>query len=216
MTWNKATSNLIFAEDFDRPRPAKPPPDPKPVEPVYSAAELQEVRTEALREGHATGSAESDAAMEALARNALIIIAERLDTARAEAAAIAEEAAEAVARLMMDAFAAAFPALCARHAEAELRAIIGAVLPRLQEEPAITVRASPHMTEALKHEISLLDPELLDRVGFVPTDEVPMGDLRIAWRAGGARRDTAGLWAEIENVLAPAGFLTRQNTPPSH
>jgi flagellar biosynthesis/type III secretory pathway protein FliH len=204
MAWNPQ----IFGEDFDRPRPAAPPPDPKPPEPVYSAADLQETRAQALREGHAAGLAEADGITAALARHALLTIAERLDTARDEANTVAEEAAEAVARLLMDAFATAFPALCARHAEGELRAIVRSVLPRLQEEPSIVVRASPHATQALADEIAAIDPDLIDRVRIVPTDSVPLGDIRISWRAGNARRDTAGLWAEIENVLAPAGLLS--------
>ena len=204
MTWN----TQIFAEDFDRPQQAKPPPDPKPPEPAYNAADLQEARAQAMREGHAAGLAEADGVTGALARHALLTIAERLDSARDEANTIAEEAAEAVARLLMDAFATAFPALSARHAEGELRAIVRSVLPRLQEEPAIVVRASPHVAQALSEEIAAVDPELVDRVRVVPTDSVPMGDIRIAWRAGNARRDTAGLWAEIENVLAPAGLLS--------
>jgi flagellar biosynthesis/type III secretory pathway protein FliH len=204
MAWN----TQIFAEDFDRPRPANPPPDPTPPEPVYSAAELQEARAQALRDGHAAGLAEADGVTGSLARHALLTIAERLDNARDEANTIAEDAAEAVARLVMDAFATAFPALCARHAEGELRAIVRSVLPRLQEEPAIVVRASPHVAQALSEEIAAVDPDLIDRVKVVPTDSIPMGDIRIAWRAGNARRDTAGLWAEIENVLAPAGLLS--------
>ena len=208
MAWNNAATRLIFHEDFDRPPPSQPAPPPAPVEPVYNSAELREARAEALREGHAAGVAESDAGSVALARQALLAIAERLDTARAEATAIAEASAEAVATLVMHAFATAFPALCARHADTELRAIVRAVLPRLQEEPVITVRVDPHMSEALTQEISALDPDLLDRVRIIPTDAVPVGDLRIVWRAGGARRDTASLWTDIENVLAPAGLLS--------
>jgi flagellar biosynthesis/type III secretory pathway protein FliH len=210
MNWNAQ----IFGEDFDRPKAPQLPPDPVAAEPVYSAADLQMARAEALRDGHAAGLAEADGVTAALARHALLTIAENLDATRAEATAIAEDAAEAVAHLLMDAFAAAFPALCARHAETELRAIVRSVLPRLHDEPAITVRASPHVTDALTDEIASIDPELLDRVRVIPTDAVPAGDVRIAWRAGNARRDTAGLWAEIENVLAPAGFLRSRPTPP--
>ena len=210
MTWNAH----IFGEDFDRPKAAEPSPEPVPPEPVYSAADLQMARAEALRDGHAAGLAEADGVTAALARHALLTIAENLDATRAEATAIAEDAAEALAHLLMDAFAAAFPALCARHAETELRAIVCSVLPRLHEEPAITVRASPHVTEALTQEIAAVDPDLLDRVRVIPTDAVPEGDVRIAWRAGNARRDTARLWAEIENILAPAGLLRGRPTPP--
>ena len=210
MTWNAH----IFGEDFDRPKAAEPSPEPVPPEPVYSAADLQMARAEALRDGHAAGLAEADGVTAALARHALLTIAENLDATRAEATAIAEDAAEALAHLLMDAFAAAFPALCARHAETELRAIVRSVLPRLHEEPAITVRASPHVTEALTQEIAAVDPDLLDRVRVIPTDAVPEGDVRIARRAGNARRDTARLWAEIENILAPAGLLRGRPTPP--
>ena len=50
--------------------------------------------------------------------------------------------------------------------------------------------------------------DLLDRVRLIPTDAIPPGDMRISWRAGSVRRDTAGLWADIENILAPAGLLS--------
>ena len=211
MAWNSRAATMIFEEDFDRPKAEAPAPDPQPAEPVYSAADLQMVRAEALRDGHASGLAEADGVTAALARHALLTIAEHLDSVRDEAIALAEEAAESVAHLLMDAFAAAFPALCARHGEAEVRAVVRSVLPRLHDEPTIAVRASPHVTAALTDEITALDPDLLDRVRVIPTDAVPVGDVRIAWRAGSARRDTAGLWAEIENVLAPAGLLSPVN-----
>jgi hypothetical protein len=33
------------------------------------------------------------------------------------------------------------------------------------------------------------------------------GDVRIAWRAGSATRDTAALWEQVAAVLMPAGLL---------
>ncbi len=203
MSW----TNRIFAEDFDRPKAPEPPPTPEPLEPVYTAEQLQAARAEAMREGHEAGLAEADGITASLARHALLTIAESLQTAREDVRTIAEETAESLACLLMDAFATAFPALCARHADTELRAIVRAVVPHLHTEPTITIRASPHVTEALSEEIATLDPEVLDRVRIVPTDSVPEGDIRIAWRSGNASRDTARLWADIENVLAPAGLL---------
>jgi flagellar assembly protein FliH len=206
MSW----TDQIFAEDFDRPKVPEPPPNPEPVAPVYTAEELQAARAEALREGHEAGLAEADGITASLARHALLTIADSLQTARDDVRGIAEEAAESLACLLMDAFATAFPALCARHAETELRAIVRAVVPHLHTEPTITIRASPHVTEALAEEIAALDPEALDRVRIVPTDSVPQGDIRIAWRSGKAHRDTTKLWADIENVLAPAGLLNAE------
>jgi flagellar assembly protein FliH len=206
MSW----TDRIFVEDFDRPKAPEPTPHPEPIEPVYTAAQLQTARAEAMREGHEAGLAEADGITASLARHALLTIAESLQTAREEVRTIAEDAAESLACLLMDAFATAFPALCARHAETELRAIVRAVVPHLHTEPAITIRASPHVTVALAEEIAALDPEALDRVRIVPTDSVPQGDIRIAWRSGKAHRDTSKLWADIENVLAPAGLLNAE------
>ncbi len=33
------------------------------------------------------------------------------------------------------------------------------------------------------------------------------GDARVTWRNGQALRDTAALWAQIVDILAPAGLL---------
>lgn len=207
MDWNSPTIAAIFGEDFDHPTPPAPPPETLPPEPVYTAADLRAARDEGLRDGHAAGMAEAEGTAAALARHALLTVAERLDTARTEAATIAEEAADALGRLTMEAFAAAFPALCARHAETEMRGIVRAILPRLRQEPAIVVRTNPILADALAAEIAAIDPDLPDRVRIAPLDGMPLGDVRIVWRAGNARRDAAGLWADIENILTPASLL---------
>jgi flagellar biosynthesis/type III secretory pathway protein FliH len=197
----------LFDEDFDLPPAPEPVPEPEIIEPVFTAGELEAARADAWREGHETALAASEAAGTAAAREALAAIAARLDTAREAASAIAEEAADAIARLVMNGFAAAFPALAARQGETELRAVIHAILPTLHQEPRITVRLAPHLAPLVAREIAALDADLVPRVRIVPTDAMPPGDLRITWRNGSAARDTAALWSRIETILAPAGLL---------
>ena len=60
----------------------------------------------------------------ATAGRALAEIAAQIAAARAEAASIAEQSAEAIARLLLDCFAAAFPALSARHGPGEVAAVL--------------------------------------------------------------------------------------------
>lgn len=208
MARNRAAAPLIFDEDFDQATVVQPQAEPAATEPVFTAADLEAARRHAWQEGHATGSRESEATTAALARDSLITIAERLHSARAEASAIAEEAAGTLAVLVMDALATAFPAMCVLHAEGELRAIVRAVIPRLREEPVIRVHVETAMANVLVREIGAMEGDLADRVRIVPTDAMAAGDLRITWHAGSATRDTAGLWAEIEAVLTPAGLLT--------
>ena len=198
----------FFEEDFDLPPRSAAPPEPEIIEPVFSLAEVEAARADGWRDGRQAALAETAASSEASAREALSRIAASLTDAREEAAALAEAAAEAIALLVMDGFAAAFPALCARHGDGELRAIIRAILPSLHQEAKIVVRVAPHSSKATIDEIERLDPELVPSVQVVPTDAVAQGDIRIAWRNGGAVRDTAALWRDIAAILAPADLLS--------
>ncbi len=107
----------------------------------------------------------------------------------------------------MGAFAAAFPALSARHAQAELCAVIRAVLPGLREEPRVIVRVAPSTVDAITSEMARHGADWADRLRIEPSETLPPGDVSITWRAGSATRDTAAIWNEIESILAPAGLL---------
>jgi flagellar biosynthesis/type III secretory pathway protein FliH len=94
-----------------------------------------------------------------------------------------------------------------RYGDAEVRAIVRAVLPELTQEPAITVRANPRTARALTQEIARLDPDLAAHVQVVDCEAMSPGDVRIAWHNGTATRDAAALWQQVAAVLAPAGLL---------
>jgi len=194
----------LFADDFDMPEPVAPP---VAQEPSYGATDLADARAAGWREGHAAGSEEAAGSDAAATRAAVEQIAAQL-TAEAEAAATrAERSAEAIASLLIDSLAAAFPELCARHGDAEARAVIRIVLPALSQETAITVRAHPATAAAVSAEIERLDIELATRVQTVTCDTMSPGDLRIAWHNGFAVRDVAALWQQIAAVLTSAALL---------
>ena len=71
----------------------------------------------------------------------------------------------------------------------------------------MTIRLNPHLAGAVAQEIERLEPDLCDHIQVVPTDAIPEGDVRIAWRNGGAVRDTAALWSEIASILGANGLL---------
>ena len=203
---------LWFDEDFD-PRPVPPPPpEPEIIEQTFTAAELDLAREEAARDARETALRDAEASGKAEARRALDAIASELAAMRSEAAALAEESAEAVVRLLMDCFATSFPALTQRHGPEEAAALLRTVLPALRQEAKITVRVNPHMLADMTAEVSAFEHDLADHVRLLATDAVPMGDIRIDWNHGTAIRDARALWAEIENILAPAGLLSPKHT----
>jgi flagellar biosynthesis/type III secretory pathway protein FliH len=194
----------LFGDDFDRPETA---PEPEVLEPVFSAAELASAREVAWREGNAAGLQEAAASDAAAARRAIESVAAQFAGVHDAAAAHAEQSADAIARLLLDSLAAAFPVLCASYGEAEVQAIVRSVLPALAQEQVVTVRTNPLTARSLLREIGRLDPDFASRVQIVECDAMTPGDVKISWRNGAAVRDATALWEQVAAVLAPAGLL---------
>lgn len=208
-----ASGVLLFDEDFDL--PAKPP-EPEVIEPVFTAAELIAAREEAAQDSRDRALAEVESTARAASNRALAEIAAQITAARDQAASIAEQSAEAIARLLLDCFATAFPALSARHGPGELAAMLHQILPALQHEPKITVRVHPHLVPGMTEELQSLDADLVARVRLIAADGVAMGDARVTWDHGAATRNAASLWNQIESILAPAGLLSAKQTAKEH
>lgn len=205
---------ILFAEDFDAPpgitvldEPPEDLPPPPPPPPAITEADVAAARADSYAEGLRNGLAQAAADRAEVTRQMLGVIADRLDGARTEAARLAEDQAEAVARLLLGTLASVLPAACARHGAAEVAALTRAVLPALAREPRVSIRISPHVARAVEQELARLDPELHGRVALVPTDAVAPGDVRITWQDGAAVRDAASLWREVAAALAPLGLL---------
>ncbi|HEY1935936.1 MAG TPA: hypothetical protein VGG99_28350 [Acetobacteraceae bacterium] len=199
-----ATGEHVFGEDFDA---APPPPEPEVIEPTFSAAEVEAARTEAFESGRAAALAEAAAADHATIRELVTRIAEHLRDARDAASDVATRCAEAVARVLLDSLSVALPALCARHGDAELAAVMATLLPALAQEPAITVRVHPHHAAALGHEIERLDPDVATRCRVIGAAAMSPGDLQVAWRNGNATREVAKLWEQVAEALGATGLL---------
>ena len=198
------TFGALFGEDFGV---REIVPEPEVIEPIFSADDLVGAREAAWRDGHIAALQEAAASEAAATRQALEAITAQIKADHDAAVIRAEAVAEAIARLLLDSLAAAFPALCVHYGEAEVRAIVRTVLPPLTQQPTIIVRANPRTIAALTEEIDRLDPDLTARVQITECDGVAPGDVRVTWHNGAAMRDAAALWEQVAGVLAPAGLL---------
>ena len=205
-TFTNTFTDSLFAEDFDTPPPPAPAA-PGSAPPLFTAEELAASRAEAWREGQEAGLAAAREAEAAATAAALAMIATELRAARAELALGAEQTAENLACLLAAALASALPALCARHGEAEIRAVAAEILPSLTQEPNIRVLVPPQHITALQAEIATLDHELAEHVRLIATPALGPSDITIRWHHGEAVRDAAELWDQIAAILAPHGLL---------
>ncbi|MEO8716356.1 MAG: hypothetical protein ABI369_15225, partial [Acetobacteraceae bacterium] len=174
---------------------------------TLTQVDLARVRADAWAEGRAAARTEAEAATEALAEAAASLTRE---TASLREALLveAEDNAGAIARLLLDTLAALFPSLCARHGEAEARAVVRALLPGLSLEPDIVVRAAPPICRALEGDIARLLADDPGRVRVLADPAMGPGDVRLRWQGGTGTRDGAALWAEVAAALSPAGLLS--------
>lgn len=198
---------VLFGEDFDQPR-AGDIPEPELIRPGYSAADIAAARAEAWAEGYEAGTTEAKASAAAGISAMLESLATTLRDTRDDVVAGTEQAADAIAHLLMNSLAAVLPALCARYGDTELCALARTILPALAREPSVTVRVNPMHVPALTREIDRLDPDLIEHVQLVPVAEMAPGDVRAAWQDGVAVRNGAELWRQVLAVLAPAGLVT--------
>jgi flagellar biosynthesis/type III secretory pathway protein FliH len=203
----------LFDEDFDA--PAKPV-ELEVIAPLFTAAELMTAREEAAQESRDRAIAEVEGAARVASSRALAEIARQITAAQEEAAAIAEQSAESIARLLLDCFAAALPALSVRHGAGEVAAVLRTVLPALHHEPKIAVRMHPDLVVVMTEELHALDADLAARIRLIAADAMTVGDVRVTWEHGAAVRCAASLWRQIESVLAPAGLLNHESTKKEH
>jgi flagellar biosynthesis/type III secretory pathway protein FliH len=196
--------SALFGEDFDAEHRTL---DPEAVEPSYSAAEVTKISEAAWRDGHLAGLQEAATDHAAALCMALQDVATQLVAECRKAISHAERSGEAVARLLLGSLGAAFPTLCARYGDAEVRSIVGTILPTLTREAAIGLRMHSSTAATLIPVIADLQPDLAASLQIVECDAMSPGDVRIAWRNGTVERDATALWQQIAEVLALADLL---------
>ncbi|MGI4950911.1 MAG: hypothetical protein ACRYGM_03835 [Janthinobacterium lividum] len=221
-------AGILYAEDFgELPPPGAPRPPPRhpswppaampgavpnsapesgpkspPVPPPLTQADIEAA---CIRAVQAAERAWSEGAAERRAA-ALEIIGTRLDEALAEAKQQAEALADGLARTFLGMAATALPALCRRHGDAEVLALLHRILPLAAGSGGVVVRVHAGLIETLAVDLALLDDSLADRVQLRAAN-LPAGDVRITWENGGLVRDTGAIHAAMQDCLLQLGLL---------
>jgi len=185
---------------------AKKAAEETPLAPTFSEEELEAARQAAYAEGKAAGVAEAEAgqtrrlaeAVEALPPQ-LAQLAQNLETQADDRRRETLDAALTVVRKL-------FPNLARAHGLDEIHAVVDACLERLRDEPRLVIRSADGDLDALKERIeqSVQHSGFEGKLVFLVDERLADGDLRVEWADGGAERDQAGLWKEIDAIIARA------------
>ena len=203
-------SGVLYAEDFDEPPPHHagirtagplPPVEPEFVPPSFSLDELRAATDHAHSEGREAERLSAAHTLDTQRITALTALAEQLSATQQQAKQVVEEALDAIAQTALSLLAVALPALCADHAEDELRSLLRRLLPPVRQIPELHIRLHPSMREALEDETSLVLEGSGTQVTWTESIKLAPGDIAIAWQNGGALRDTAATCSNIAKAI---------------
>lgn len=187
---------------------ALPPPVEEDVEevepaPSFSEEELQQACSEAFAAGKEEGLRDAMGQAERRIADALDMVGirmthllEGLAEANQAAAASAVAVAAGITRKLL-------PEMARRGAVQEVSAVVGEAMERVIEEPRIVVRVDSQNHPVLDERLTALARAkgYEGRLVVVADAGLPAGDCRIEWGNGGAERDIAALWSEIDAVI---------------
>ena len=177
-----------------------------PAEPVFSRAELDAATAKARDEGRAAGIAEESSRREQQVSDTLGTIAERLG-ALLTAKASADRGNERNTIVLTRAIASKlFPALLRKGALAELEAIVIQCMHDTIGEPRLVVRVPDAIFDAAQQHIAPLAANngYPGKVIILADDTLGESDCRVEWADGGAERDIARSWRDIDMAISRA------------
>lgn len=210
---------FLFDTDFDdegvathprrveEPAPPPPPAEPEPPPPpTFSEAELQAARDQAFAAGRTAGTREAEAATGRKLAAAVQAAASGLQALEQQMRREAEERHREAIRVAMTVAARVLPEMAARNGMAEVEGLFRECMGFLLEEPRVTVRVADALAEAARERLEAVagTSGFEGRLLVLGDAAMAVGDCRVEWAEGGAERNFARVWQDIETVLERA------------
>jgi flagellar assembly protein FliH len=197
-----AISKFLFETSFEAHRAGDAPPPP--VRRAFTPAELEAARAEGHAEGVEAGQAAAHASIEARTADALAALAGKLAALLKDAAAAEQTRTHEAIAAMATIARKLMPGLSERHGLSEVEALLLDCLGRLHDEPRVVVRINDALLDVLKEKVDALATSIgfAGRIIVIADPAVAAGDARIEWADGGAERDSARAWADIDGLIA--------------
>lgn len=210
-----AYRKYMFDLDFDQPaRAAEAPaveeadeslPDEEeaPPPPTFTEEELNLAREAAFEEGRQSGLAEASEASDRMIATALTSLSDQMDRVFRQQDEANDTNARNAVRVAMAVLRKIVPAACEKHAFDEVAKVVEQVVGEILDEPRIIVRVADPLVEPVRERLEAVasGQGFEGRVVVQADARLAPGDARVEWTDGGAERDQARLWQEIEATV---------------
>jgi len=179
---------------------------PMPAEPeaTYTQAQLDAAREEGYVAGHTAALEEAETARGHYVADAINLIAQGLSKLDDQQREANRELGETAIRLLFAVARKTIPETAHQFARENVTDFVRKVLPLVLGEPKLVIRTHAMIVEDVQAALA----EVFTRAGFqggytvVADYELQPGDCRVEWSGGGAERNEARIWAEIERAMA--------------
>ena len=204
-----AVRRFLFDNSFDLAKPAPPPvveeepPAPEPVEPTFSAAEVEAAKREGFEAGRQQGQSDAMDSIEQSLATALQSTGDQLAELLALQRAGEESRRAEAMEISLSSLGAIFPSLLETFGLAEIESAIGQALKGLQQEPRVVIRVADEMIDPLRGQVDALSSHngFEGKLVLVPDAALGPGSVRIEWASGGAERDCMQTWQELQTLI---------------
>lgn len=181
---------------------AQAEPEPPPA-PTFSEADIVSAREEGYAAGHAAALAEAEAEAGRADTEATAAMAQALEATGAEHQAAWERVAGQSVRVAVAIARKVVPRLADAGGTGEIEALVRDCLPQAVDEPHLIIRVPSDRVESLEERLTTLVRQggYGGKLAVVPEDELGPRDCRVEWADGGAERDEARIWADIDAAV---------------
>ncbi len=171
--------------------------------PTFSQADVDAVREEGFAAGKEEGIRAAAETTEHRIKESLTVLMERLselfrmqDEANTDTARNAITVAITIVRKM-------FPDLASRNALGEVERVAEKTMEKVLNDSPVVVRVNPELRGPLAERIDghTAGTAAEGRVTVSGDADLPVGDCRMEWRDGGAERDAAAMWKDIDAII---------------
>jgi flagellar assembly protein FliH len=182
------------------PEEAEPPP------PTYSEEELALARQESFEAGRQAGLQAAAEGTKRVMATALTVMGEQLRGIESRQEAANERRLEAAVAVAVTVVRKLQPQMSRRSGVDEIIGVVEECLSYLDDDIRVTVRVNPDHLDAIRGPAQRVATAFAfpGKLAFAGDQRLEPGDCRVEWGDGGAERDQARIWAEIDGLIARA------------
>lgn len=173
------------------------------VVPTFSEEEVAAAQQQGFAAGREEGQRAAMELTESRLAEALSAVAERIGglfEIQAQANVLAAADAVSISTIMVRKI---FPDLARRNALGEIENMVETAMHQVMDEPRLIIRVSEVLRQDAEERLTAVIGAngYEGRLVILGDDEIAHGDCRIEWTDGGAERDTAALWQELDSII---------------